>query len=329
LFNEQLAGQASWLIPLALLSAGVIALQTKLHWPARREHQNVLLWSIWLITMIAFFSVANLFHRYYLEMLSPAIAALIGAGLAGLWRDYQQGKWPGWLLPFALIGTAAVEAFILSYYPQWAVWLAPVVVGLTLLAATGLIAFRVMSFAGAAGWRKATMVIGLLAILIAPTAWAVTPVLAHNDAALPFAGPELIERGMGNAGLPNMDKLIEYLQAHRAGEKYLVAAPNANTAAPIIITTGEPVMAMGGFSGSDRILSVDQLAQLVADGEVRFFMASTGGRGSADLTNWITTQCQAVPLNEWAAADGPNANRPPVGSGPNGGGAPMLYDCGM
>ncbi|MBI3738131.1 MAG: glycosyltransferase family 39 protein, partial [Chloroflexi bacterium] len=89
LFNPQLAGQTSWLLPFALIGFFAAAWQTRVRVPFAREHQQLLLWGMWLVPQIIFFSYAGLFHRYYLEMLSPAIAALVGAGMVALWRDYR------------------------------------------------------------------------------------------------------------------------------------------------------------------------------------------------------------------------------------------------
>ena len=38
-----------------------------------------------------------------------------------------------------------------------------------------------------------------------------------------------------------------HLTADREAAKFLVAVPNANVAAPLIISTGLPVMAVGGY----------------------------------------------------------------------------------
>lgn len=131
LLNQQLAGQISWLLPLAGMGFLVAAWQVRLRFPLTRRHQNLLLWAVWLLPMLLFFSLANLFHRYYLEMLAPAIAALVGAGVVALWEEYGRAcgstrltvKWRGWLLPLALVGSAAFEALILSEFPDWSCWL--------------------------------------------------------------------------------------------------------------------------------------------------------------------------------------------------------------
>src|SRR5207302_10016664 len=91
LFNSELAGQWSWLVPLAgfgLLAAG-FAVRRKL--PLERRGQALLLWSGWLLTYGAVFSTASgIFHNYYMIMLAPAAAALLGAGIAALWTTYRR-----------------------------------------------------------------------------------------------------------------------------------------------------------------------------------------------------------------------------------------------
>ena len=51
-------------------------------------------------------------------------------------------------------------------------------------------------------------------------------------------------------------KLSSYLVANRDAAKFLVAVPNANVAAPLIISTGLPVMTIGGYLGDDPILTL-------------------------------------------------------------------------
>ena len=47
-------------------------------------------------------------------------------------------------------------------------------------------------------------------------------------------------------------------------------------------------MAMGGFSGSDPILTVEKLEKLVKNGEVKYFMIGDGrGQDNSEITNWI------------------------------------------
>lgn len=319
LFNQQLAGQISWLLPLALFCALAAALATRLQYPFAREHQQLLLWSAWLVPQIVFFSFAGLFHRYYLEMMSPAIAALVGAGLGTLWRDYARGHWRGWLLPLAMLVGAATQAAILVHFTAWVGWLIPIIAIAGIFVALALTTLRLFNRVGG-GLPSAVALLGVLTLLIAPTLWSITPVLGA-DAGLPFAGPELLSRP-SRPNAPQRDRLIDYLLANRGGAQFLVATINANSAAPIILATGEPVMALGGFTGSDPILTADELAQLVADNTVRYFWLNAQPNQQAELTRWVAEHCApALPQAQ------PNAPNPRTSNAPR---APeqQLYDCG-
>ena len=320
LFNHQLVGQISWLLPLAGLGFLAAAWQTRLRFPLTRRHQGLLLWAAWLAPMVVFFSVANLFHRYYLEMLAPAIAALVGAGAVALWEDYGRPGWRGWLLPLALAGSAAFEAIILSEFPDWSRWLTPLVVGLCMTAAAVLVVLQVQLVRrpirrpGRRVWSGVVAAIGVLALLVPMVVWSSIPVWYGGHAGLPYAGPDLLEEP-GDGAARDVDRLVDYLLAHQGDAAYLAATLNAQTAAPIILATGEPVMALGGFTGGDPILTEEELSGLVADGAVRFFLVPPRGNRQSDLTRWVTGHCVAVPQEVWGSA----------GSGP--GGLVQLFDC--
>jgi 4-amino-4-deoxy-L-arabinose transferase-like glycosyltransferase len=106
--------------------------------------------------------------------------------------------------------------------------------------------------------------------------------------------------GAQNFGGPGGDvssDLVSYLEANQGSATYLVATSDSNTAASIILASGQPVMSLGGFTGSDPILTVDQFANLVSSGEVRYVLVSGGGGGfggpqgsgsdTNDILNWV------------------------------------------
>ena len=124
----------------------------------------------------------------------------------------------------------------------------------------------------------------------------------------PSAGLELSRSNQKrNVSVSNNSKLIKFLENNKTNEKYLVAVPSAMSyGSDLILQTGEPVMALGGFSGSDPILTVDQFKQLVDSGAIRYAMVSGGnGRGmggnnsSNTITNWIKNNGQAVDGSKW------------------------------
>jgi len=114
-------------------------------------------------------------------------------------------------------------------------------------------------------------------------------------------------------------KLLNYLTKNNTGEKYLFATTDSTSAAPYIIKTGEPVMAMGGFSGSDPILTVSKLKAMIKKGEVKYFYLSGMGKGGqSDVITWIKENSKEIPSSKWQSTSSS------VQQGPSGNGA--LYE---
>jgi 4-amino-4-deoxy-L-arabinose transferase-like glycosyltransferase len=110
--------------------------------------------------------------------------------------------------------------------------------------------------------------------------------------------------GGANNSLSVDSALISYLEAHQGSAIYLVAVASSNQADAIILATNRPVMALGGFSGSDPILTTSQLATLVKGGVVKYFLLGAGGPGGgqSSLTGWVTQYCTAVPSSQWQSS---------------------------
>lgn len=336
LFNQQLVGQVSWLLPLAVLMLLALVVRRRFTWPLHPEVQFALFWGLWLIPMAIFFSYAGLFHRYYLEMMAPAVAALTAGGLVALVRDFAAGRWSGWLLPLGIAGSVTFEAAMMAlYWPEFTGWSVILTLAFGLLSVVGLLVIRALPMSMRLVARQMFM-LGLVALLIAPILWATTPLMS-GDSGLPYAGPELLERnnvqrpddGVARERVDGTDRqlgqpaLIEFLEANDSGETFLVAGMRANDVAPIIIATGRAAMAIGGFSGSDPILTTEQFAQYVANSQVRFVLNSNSGLGNrpnnsgqTDIMTWVRNSCSPVTSLRL------DTSNPQVGSG-----GAILYDC--
>ncbi|HEY8911114.1 MAG TPA: glycosyltransferase family 39 protein [Desulfosporosinus sp.] len=337
LFQSQLSGQISWLLPFALLGAVGLLLGIRRKQPLTDKQKESLFWLAWLIPGMVFFSVAGFFHQYYLIMLAPPIAALTGAGWLELYNFNRNHEgWKRWLLPVGLLGTTAFELYILLPYKTQIGLGLPIAVGvLGTVASLILCSHIVIRPSTNSGIRskfnRTAAVAGMFVLLAAPLYWAATPIIYGGNSMLPAAGPTSSGSGMGmpsggqgqipsqtqeqtqdrtqtrSAGQSkeNVDtKLLAYLTANNTGEKYLFATTNAGTAEAYIIKTGKAVMAMGGFSGSDPILTVDKLKLMVANKEIKYFLSSSGGPGggSSDVQAWIIKNGKVVPQTEWQAS---------------------------
>ncbi|MDT7802615.1 MAG: hypothetical protein QOI78_6062 [Actinomycetota bacterium] len=118
------------------------------------------LWGGWLVVGAAVFSfTGGIFHGYYTAELAPAIAALSAAGLVTAWR--WRRAW--FVLPAAVLATAALAFVILDLTPEWLPWLRYTVVALALLTVVAALLWS----------RVVPIVTGLVTILAGPLAYVV------------------------------------------------------------------------------------------------------------------------------------------------------------
>jgi 4-amino-4-deoxy-L-arabinose transferase-like glycosyltransferase len=108
----------------------------------------------------------------------------------------------------------------------------------------------------------------------------------------------------------SQESLYRYLTAHRDGARYLFAVQGWTEAGPYILATGQAVLPMGGFSGSVPEPTLARVKQLVATGQLTFFMLGGGGgfagpgglaghgaRGggeTARIDAWVESSCHTV-----------------------------------
>jgi 4-amino-4-deoxy-L-arabinose transferase-like glycosyltransferase len=359
LFQSGLSGQASWLIPFAAFGAvGLLAGLRRRN--LTQKHKETLFWLAWLIPGMIFFSAAGFFHQYYLIMLAPPIAALVGAGWSELWDSYRnRSGWRSWLLPAAVPITVALQWYIIHTYDSkigsgWSIGIATAGAILTIL----LVMLKLKQ--SDQKMSRIAAIAGLLVLLIGPLYWAATPITYGVNSQTPIAGPGTskgfggmnpggngpvgMKRGGtnqgggnqtgtkqdgmrqgGGAGMDNQsgvnEQLLAYLEANNTGEKYLFAAMNYRTAAPYMIDARASAVILQGFKASDPVYTVDKLQAMVAKAEVKYFIIGGGGGGMGGDSNNELTQ--------WITQHGtevPSADWQSTSTGNGNGGNMTLYE---
>ncbi len=350
---NNLSDQISWLLPFAILGAIIAAIEEKVrlfHFDNKRK-LSLLLWFTWLLPEFIYFSFSkNVTHTYYLTTMAPSVAALTGIGLSTMWNLYKQGGWKKWILPAAFIINGLIEILILypNYKTSNSYRIILIATGiLSLGASITLIINAIIRSKNSIQpektfVRKLNMVltsIAFIGILAAPMVWSSTTLFYPMNGSSPAAGLELASGRQNKISTDNSNtKLIQFLEDNKQNEKYLVAVPSAMTyASDLILKTGEPVMTIGGFSGSDQIISLKDFRQLVADGSIRYALVNGGSRmgggfggsnSNNEITNWITENGNLVPDSEWkdsTTSDTSNNNQRFGGFGGQAGSA-KLYD---
>jgi 4-amino-4-deoxy-L-arabinose transferase-like glycosyltransferase len=136
--------------------------------------------------------------------------------------------------------------------------------------------------------------------------------------------------GRGGRGGPDEvvdSKLISFLRQNQGGATWLVAVSSAQSASSIILQTGRPVIAMGGFTGTDPALTVTKQQKYVAEGKLRYVMTGDrmgpGGGGDSTVTSWVRQNCTVVPTAQYGGTSTSSASSSAAESG-----GQQLYRCG-
>jgi 4-amino-4-deoxy-L-arabinose transferase-like glycosyltransferase len=185
LFNDLMGGQASWLLPAALLVV-VAGLAWRLRTPRTdRTRAAILIWGSWLVVSGLVFSLsAGVIHTYYTVALAPAIAALVAIGAAVAWRRRDAFAARA-LLALGVIVTAVWAIVLLGRTPSWEPWLVPVIAVAGAVSAVGLL----MPARMVRRLSAAIAVIALVAGLAGPVAYSAQTIGSAHTGSVPSAGP--------------------------------------------------------------------------------------------------------------------------------------------
>ncbi|MEU6303197.1 ArnT family glycosyltransferase [Streptomyces chartreusis] len=119
--------------------------------------------------------------------------------------------------------------------------------------------------------------------------------------------------GGGGMGGGASSELIAYLKKHQDGAEWLLAVSSSQSAAQLILSSGEPVISMWGWSGSDKAMTLTRLKELVKKGELHYVQIGGGGMGggpggggdvSTEVTEWVQKNGTAVKESEYGATTG-------------------------
>ena len=334
LFGSDTGGQVAWLLPAALV-LGVAAL-----WFARRHNPlraALTLWLTWLVVTAGTFSfMAGIFHAYYTVALAPAVAALVGIGAWVLWR-HRSSLVATSVLGFTVALTSVFAWYLLdrtSDFLPWLKWLV-LVAGLgsaLVLAAAGQLPRKLALVAAGTALAATLAAPAAYAVDTATTPHtgsipSAGPATAGGPGGGPGGGgfrggppPGTTQNGTQNGvqmgapaqaggqggagGLLNGSSspaaVTRLLQTDADSYTWVAAAVGSNTASGYQLASEQPVMAIGGFNGSDPSPTLAQFKAYVANGQIHYFIASGGGMGgpggnsSNEIAQWVEANFTAT-----------------------------------
>ena len=112
--------------------------------------------------------------------------------------------------------------------------------------------------------------------------------------------------GQGGGGLLGSSTpsaaLTAALKANASSYTWVAAAIGSNDASGYQLASGDPVMAIGGFNGSDPDPTLAQFEKLVAEGRIHYFIAGSvgtpngGSNASSQISTWVSSHYTAVTI---------------------------------
>lgn len=329
MFNSEIGGQIAWLLPAAILltAAGLWFLRKAGRTDKRLS--ALVVWGGWLlVTALTFSFMAGIFHSYYTVALAPAVAATMAIGATILWERRTE---PIARLCLALVVafTASFAFFLLDRTPTFLPELKWLIVGVGSVAAFLLVLLDRLPRRAA----LAVTITAVVAVLAGPTAYAVDTASTAHTGSIVAAGPSTGRGGMGGpggapgvgqhptgraqtrtggatggsaggllSGSESTSAITKLLTADASSYTWVAAAIGSNSAAGYQLAGEEPIMAIGGFNGSDDSPTLDRFKQYVADGEIHYFISQgngggggprAGGNSSSAITAWIAANFTA------------------------------------
>jgi len=323
LLNAALGGQAGWLLGFALVGGLGILIASRMRRDDARTGWLLAVGGAFVACGVAFSEAKGIFHPYYVSLMAPFTAALVGGGAAQLARGGQHMRI---LAPLAVVGGVATELVVLHNSAGSLTWLPSVLIVLGSAAVVALAMVTVPRL------RVAILAAALALLLIAPASWAVQTLDHKTSGTFPAGGPSAMagfgggggrpgagagggppgamaggqgalgapptgapsaQAGGGNAGPGggggmfggNDASLTAALSYVSENGGGAIAVSSQQGASSTIIDSGANVVAIGGFSGRESEVSVSWLADAVRSGQIRWILVdSSGGMGNDGRT---------------------------------------------
>jgi 4-amino-4-deoxy-L-arabinose transferase-like glycosyltransferase len=199
LFNYLMGGQASWLLPAALIALVAGLWITRAAPRTDRSRAALVVWGGWLLVTAAVFSYSSgVIHTYYAVALAPAIAALVAIGGTLLW-ERRAAIAARATAALAVAVTGGWSFALLDRTLSWQPWVRVLVLAATVVAVAGLLAGPRLRALG-----RRTGLVAIAAVVIAglggPAVYAVQTVTTTHSGSIVSAGPAVSGSGGGPGG---------------------------------------------------------------------------------------------------------------------------------
>jgi 4-amino-4-deoxy-L-arabinose transferase-like glycosyltransferase len=191
LLNASLGGQDGWLLGVALLGGVAILVVTRLRRRDARTGWLLAVGGSFLVTAVVFSVAHGIFHPYYVSLLAPFTAALVGAGVGQL---FAAKLGPPIVAVLVIAGGVVCELVVRGDYPGQLQWLPAMLVIVGVLASLALLAAKQPRI------RAVALSAAIAALLVAPTIWAFDTLGYVTQGTFPSGGPAADDIALGGFG---------------------------------------------------------------------------------------------------------------------------------
>jgi 4-amino-4-deoxy-L-arabinose transferase-like glycosyltransferase len=179
LLQTGLGDQAGWLLGFAVVAGLAILAVSRLRRDDPRTGWLIAVGGALLTTAVAFSFAHGIFHPYYVSLLAPFIAALVGAG-AGMLLDGGRGRL---IAPLAIGAGIVTELVVLGELGGLLGWARRAVI------VVGAGSAIVLALRLAPRTRAVVVAVAVAALLAAPATWAAETLGHATSATFPTGGP--------------------------------------------------------------------------------------------------------------------------------------------
>jgi 4-amino-4-deoxy-L-arabinose transferase-like glycosyltransferase len=190
LLDASLGGQAGWLLGLALVGGLAIAVLTRLRRSDARTGWIIASGGAFLTCAGVFSYAQGIFHPYYVSMLAPFTAVLVGATAGTILKGGVPARV---IAPLALVAGLVTEVIVIHRGASDVEGLVPLAI-IAALGGAAVLAAKVPTKV-----RGVALGVALGALLIAPASWAVDTLGHTTSSTFPAGGPSS-QGGFGGGG---------------------------------------------------------------------------------------------------------------------------------
>ena len=293
LFSGEFGFEIGWLLPAALIALVVVVITRRRARRADLTRGGAILFGGWLlIDGLVLSYMKGMAHPYYCLSVAPAMAGLVAIGGSEAWR-----------LRRTVLGRSALAAMILAT-GAWSWWLLgrnadwmPALRWMILVATIAATVAILVALSSRHRRRVAGFCLAAAVVVAGagPAAYTFATIGQSHEGGGARVGPAVADGNGPARGGWNDDTDNTQLDALLKGThtQWSAAINGSSAAAGLELSTDTAVMAMGGFSGSDPVPSLNQFQDDVANHRIGYYIAPDTTRGPGrgrqhtDISRWV------------------------------------------